>query len=182
MSSPIAASVSTGDDGQMRICVNPEDVPVQILVTMMHEWQHASNPELTATRKRYIDMAKQKVERQELIKARVAYDIERFYDEIRGYAVEVLTARAVIASAPDYFCRLWVPSFRFGLPFRFATPTSAHERRFKDGTQVAWVAEVYTFETGSYLEESLYVDGDEDKGLKPEVAAKAKQVAASMGL
>lgn len=176
-----AATVSWKDPGQARICVNPEEAPPQILIRMMHELRHAMNKDMGRRHLAYEQEKKSKSGRA-LIDLRVALDQERFLDELRAYAVDVHAARALIATSKDAFCQLWIPSYQVGRPVLFPNSYAALERRFASGEIVSWVAALYTFRMRSYLSESLFVDGDEEEGLKEEVRTRAYALLSELGL
>ncbi len=164
------------------ICVNPEESPPWIAILLMHELKHAENLALTKQNLKYSKAVKTKSSKENLIDMRIALDTERFLDELRSYAVSVHAARALIATAPEYYCRLWLPSFQAKRPIQFPSGYAAMEKRFQNGSIAEWVASLYTFKMKSYVPISLFVDGEEEAGLSSNVAKRAKELIATLGI
>src|SRR5207237_2917540 len=136
-----------GDFPSPRVCINPDESPPFIVVRMLHEYIHASNRTLgelhsnyrvkkaawIAARNASADggAAAGKAPKDDLIALRKKLDVERYLDEHRAYAMDVKGARAVVASAPDYFCNLWIPSHRFKPPIRYPSAYAPLDARDK---------------------------------------------------
>ena len=107
--------------------------------------------------------------------ARTNYDIERFYDEHRAYIREYSTAVYLSKNQPKIFCKIWVPSFAQKRPVRFFEAYLELESRLLSGKFSSWLADLYTFETKSYVPSSLYQDENKKK-IKEEVLASAQSI------
>jgi hypothetical protein len=111
----------------------------------------------------------------EAIIARNRLDVERFIDEHRAYAAGLKSAWSLVKDYPDYFCRVWVPSYQEKKPVRFYQAFTKLEAQFSDGSFSEWLGNEYTFVATNYLQTSLYKSGEKGQGLKPDVLRRASE-------
>lgn len=117
-------------------------------------------------------------EKTAAVKERTALDTARFYDEHIAYSVQLFAAWGMVQAEPEFFCRLWVPSFQQKRPVRFFQAFELLESQFYNGTFSDWLANEYSFVAPNYLKTSLYTDGLKDLGLRPEIRKRAREILA----
>ena len=105
-------------------------------------------------------------------------DQERFLDEHRAYLVSLKVAYSLVASEPEFFCTLWVPSFAARRPVPFFAAYLPLEARIKSGRLSQWLAETYVG-AKLYLPSSIYQPGS-DKILPALLARGANIVKTSL--
>lgn len=106
---------------------------------------------------------------------RKKFDRSRYLDEHVAYIKEYLAAVSLSEKDPDFFCRLWVPSYQYARPVRFFETYLDLEKRLFEGGFSQWLAEVYTFETKSYEVDSLFLQMKGKKILDPKLNLEIKQ-------
>lgn len=100
---------------------------------------------------------KKKSENQALIESRKKLDQERFIDEHRAYLIEYQAAVFLVQESPEFYCRLWAPSFAKGRPALYYETYRSLEEKFFDGKFSEWLADLYTNKSNSYMPESIYI-------------------------
>ena len=97
-----------------------------------------------------------KTKNQELLEARKNLDQERFIDEHRAYLIEYQSALFLVKQDPQFYCRLWAPSYAKGRPALFYETYLSLEKKFTEGQFSSWLADLYTEKSKSYMPESVY--------------------------
>ncbi len=100
-----------------------------------------------------------------MLKKRRNLDKSRFLDEHHAYFVSLKSALMIVKSQPEYFCRLWVPSYQQKRPIRFYQGYEHIEKHIKANSLGEWIADIYTLKSKMYLKDAIYKNGQPDAGI-----------------
>lgn len=103
---------------------------------------------------------------------RMTLDQQRFLDEHRAYINELKSAQWLVNQVPQYFCKLWVPSFAAKRPVPFYAAYLLLAEKFDKNQFSQWLAETYV-NAKLYLPTSIYVSEKKPLQLITDLKQKA---------